>query len=119
MLRSLKRLWQDQCGQDLVEYVLLMVIVTLGVVASVRTVGQSVANGMTAASSNLMAQVPGSSGGQQSSGGGQQQGDGNQGQGNGHGGGDGEGNGHGNGNGGNGSNGQGNGSQGGSNGNGP
>ena len=117
MLRSLKRLWQDQCGQDLVEYALLMVIIALGVVASVRTVGQSVANGMTAASSNLMAQVPGSSGGQQSSGGGQQQGDGNQGQGNGHG--DGDGNGHGNGNGGNGSNGQGNGSQGGSNGNGP
>ena len=67
MLRLLKRLWQDQCGQDLVEYVLLMIIVSLGVVASVRIVGQSVANSMTAASSNLMAHVPGSSGGQQSS----------------------------------------------------
>jgi Flp pilus assembly pilin Flp len=104
-----KRLWQDECGQDLVEYVLLMIMVTLAVVASVRTVGQSVANSMTAASSNLMVNVSGSSSGSQ------QQGNGSQG--NGHG--DGDGNGHGNGNGGNGSNGQGNGSQGGGGGNGP
>jgi Flp pilus assembly pilin Flp len=106
MLRLLKRLWQDQCGQDLVEYALLMIMVGLGVVASVRSVGQSVANSMTAAASNIAVNVAG--------GGGQQQGDGDHGQGNG----DGDGNGHGNGNGGNG-NGGGNGNHGGDGGNGP
>jgi Flp pilus assembly pilin Flp len=93
MLRLLKRLWRDQSAQDLVEYVLLMIMVSLGVIASARSVGQSVANGMVAAASNLTVNTPGSNGD-------------NHGQGNGHG--DGDGNGHGNGNGNNG-NGNGNG----------
>jgi pilus assembly protein Flp/PilA len=42
MHNLIKRLWQDEEGQDLVEYGLLLVLVALVAVASISTVGSAV-----------------------------------------------------------------------------
>jgi Flp pilus assembly pilin Flp len=39
---QLKRLWQDESGQDLVEYVLLVTLVSLATIAAVQTFGVAV-----------------------------------------------------------------------------
>jgi len=38
----LKRLWQEEEGQDLVEYGLLLVLVSLGVVAAMGTLASAI-----------------------------------------------------------------------------
>jgi Flp pilus assembly pilin Flp len=54
MGNSLKHLWHDEQGQDLVEYSLLLVLIALVSAATIRTLGTSVksvfANGSSALS---------------------------------------------------------------------
>lgn len=40
----LKRLWQDEQGQDLVEYALLLVLIALAAAATIQTLGKSINN---------------------------------------------------------------------------
>jgi len=42
MQNLLKRLWQDEQGQDLVEYALLLVLIALAAAATIQTLGQSI-----------------------------------------------------------------------------
>jgi len=53
MLSVLKKLWKDQEGQDLTEYALLLVLISLVAVASMTTVGQAVSDVFTNATTNL------------------------------------------------------------------
>jgi pilus assembly protein Flp/PilA len=40
----LNRLWQDEKGQDLVEYALLLVLIALAAAATIQTLGTSIVN---------------------------------------------------------------------------
>ena len=42
MQNLLKRLWQDEQGQDLVEYALLLVLIALVAATTIQTLGSSV-----------------------------------------------------------------------------
>jgi pilus assembly protein Flp/PilA len=42
MQNLLKRLWQDEEGQDLVEYALLLVLIALAAAATIKTLGTSI-----------------------------------------------------------------------------
>ena len=53
MLSALKRLWKDQEGQDLTEYALLLVLISLVAVASMQTVGQAVSDVFANATTSL------------------------------------------------------------------
>jgi pilus assembly protein Flp/PilA len=53
MQNLLKRLWQEEDGQDLVEYALLLVLIALVAATSVRTMGNAVKNVFTNASTAL------------------------------------------------------------------
>ena len=53
MVNVLKKLWKDQEGQDLTEYALLLVLISLVAVASMQTVGQAVSDVFTNATTNL------------------------------------------------------------------
>ena len=48
-----KRLWQEETGQDLVEYGLLLVLVSLGAVAAMGTLASAISNAFGGATSNL------------------------------------------------------------------
>jgi len=41
---TLKRLWKEEEGQDLTEYALLMVLIALVAVASMQTLGTTISN---------------------------------------------------------------------------
>jgi pilus assembly protein Flp/PilA len=49
----LKRLWKEEEGQDLTEYALLLVLISLVAVVSMQTVGQAVSDVFTNATTNL------------------------------------------------------------------
>ena len=49
----LKRLWQDEQGQDLVEYALLLVLIALVAASTVQTLGTAIKSVFTNASSAL------------------------------------------------------------------
>ena len=53
MMNLLKRLWQEEEGQDLVEYGLLLVLVALGAIAAMGSLASAVSNAFGNASSNL------------------------------------------------------------------
>ena len=53
MINQLKRLWHEEEGQDLVEYGLLLVLVSLGAVAAMGTLASAISNAFGGASSNL------------------------------------------------------------------
>ena len=53
MQNLLKRLWQDEQGQDLVEYALLLVLVALVAASTVTTLGRTVAAVFTSATADL------------------------------------------------------------------
>lgn len=53
MLNVMKRLWQDEQGQDLIEYTLLMAFVALASAALFISSGQSVSEIWSASSSQL------------------------------------------------------------------
>ena len=52
-MHELRRLWTDESGQDMVEYALLLVLLTLAVLVSMRLLGTTVANFFTAISNTL------------------------------------------------------------------
>jgi pilus assembly protein Flp/PilA len=49
----LKRLWQEEVGQDLVEYGLLLTLIALVAVASMKTIGSAIKNVFSAAAINI------------------------------------------------------------------
>lgn len=53
MKSLLKRLWEEESGQDLVEYGLLLVLVSLGAVAAMGTLASAISGAFGSASSNL------------------------------------------------------------------
>jgi len=53
MKNLLKRLWQEEEGQDLVEYGLLLVLVSLGAVAAMGTLASAISGAFGNASKNL------------------------------------------------------------------
>jgi len=50
-----RTLWYDEDGQDLTEYALILVLISLVAVAILRTIGSVVYNSYSTASSNLSA----------------------------------------------------------------
>jgi Flp pilus assembly pilin Flp len=55
MKNTLKRLWHEQEGQDLVEYGLLVVLVALGAVAAMGSLATAISTAFGSAASNLTA----------------------------------------------------------------
>ena len=53
MKELLKRLWQDEEGQDLTEYALLLVLISLVAVAAMGILGSEVSNAFSNAAQNL------------------------------------------------------------------
>ena len=53
MKNLLKRLWKEEEGQDLVEYGLLLVLVSLGAVAAMGTLASAISTAFGNASKNL------------------------------------------------------------------
>ncbi len=53
MKQALKRLWQEDEGQDLTEYALLLVLVALVAIATMQTLGNTISNVFANAASNL------------------------------------------------------------------
>jgi pilus assembly protein Flp/PilA len=49
MKNLLERLWQEEEGQDLVEYALLVVLIALAVAAAMNTLANSIASAFSAA----------------------------------------------------------------------
>ncbi len=49
----LKRLWQEEAGQDLTEYALLIVLIALVAVVGMKSFGSAVSNTFSNAASNL------------------------------------------------------------------
>jgi pilus assembly protein Flp/PilA len=48
-----KRLWQEEDGQDLVEYGLLLVLVALAAVSTMNTLAKAISNVFSGATSSL------------------------------------------------------------------
>jgi pilus assembly protein Flp/PilA len=55
MKRILKRLWEQEEGQDLTEYGLLMVLVALAAIAAMQGLASAINNTFSTAASNLTA----------------------------------------------------------------
>ena len=53
MMQQIRRLWTDESGQDMVEYALLLVLLTLVVIVSLRILGPAIANFFNDVSDNL------------------------------------------------------------------
>jgi len=53
MKKQLMRLWNEQEGQDLTEYALLLVLIALAAITVMGTLGSAINNVFTAASSTL------------------------------------------------------------------
>jgi len=53
MKNLLKRLWQEESGQDLVEYGLLVVLVALAAISTMGTLASAIKNVFSAAATNL------------------------------------------------------------------
>jgi pilus assembly protein Flp/PilA len=49
----IKRLWQDEEGQDLVEYGLLLILIALVAITSMQSVGSAISDVFTNATTNL------------------------------------------------------------------
>jgi pilus assembly protein Flp/PilA len=50
----IKKLWQEEEGQDLTEYALLLVLVSLVAIATMQTLGSSISTVFANAASNLV-----------------------------------------------------------------
>jgi pilus assembly protein Flp/PilA len=57
MNQLLRRLWNDEEGQDLTEYALLLVLIALAAIASVKGLAGSIENVFNNASANLTTQI--------------------------------------------------------------
>jgi pilus assembly protein Flp/PilA len=55
MRALLRRLWQDESGQDLTEYALLVVLVALAAVASMKALATAISTAYSTAASSLTA----------------------------------------------------------------
>ena len=53
MTQQIRRLWTDESGQDLVEYALLLVLLTLVVIVALRIIGPVIAGFFNDVSDNL------------------------------------------------------------------
>lgn len=53
MLETLKRLWKEEDGQDLTEYALLLVLISLVAVTAIQGMGSAVSDTFSNAASNL------------------------------------------------------------------
>jgi pilus assembly protein Flp/PilA len=53
MKNLLRRLWKEEEGQDLIEYALLVVLISLIAVASLRVAGDAVSDAFSNAAANL------------------------------------------------------------------
>ena len=53
MKNLLKRLWKEEEGQDLTEYALLIVLISLVAIASMKAVGTTISNVFSNAAANL------------------------------------------------------------------
>lgn len=53
MKNMLKKLWQEEEGQDLVEYGLLVVLIALFAIAAMGKLGSAVSNVFSSAAANL------------------------------------------------------------------
>jgi Flp pilus assembly pilin Flp len=53
MMDTIKRLWKEEEGQDLTEYALLLVLISLIAVASLKTAGQAISDAFSNAAANL------------------------------------------------------------------
>ena len=49
----IKRLWNEEEGQDLTEYALIVVLISLIAITSMNTIGQSISNVSANAAANL------------------------------------------------------------------
>jgi pilus assembly protein Flp/PilA len=58
MMELLKRLWQEEEGQDLTEYALLLVLIALAAVAVMGTLGNSINNAFSTAATTLSSVTP-------------------------------------------------------------
>lgn len=54
MKQVIKKLWQEEEGQDLTEYALLLVLVSLVAIATMQTLGSSISTVFANAASNLV-----------------------------------------------------------------
>jgi Flp pilus assembly pilin Flp len=68
--KILLRLWKEQVAQDLVEYALLLVLVSLVLIASIKTLANGIGNVYSGAASNLTVSGGGGGGGGNGGGGG-------------------------------------------------
>ncbi len=48
-----RRLWQEEEGQDLVEYALLVVLIALGAIAAMHSLASAISDAFTNATQNL------------------------------------------------------------------
>jgi len=53
MKNLVKRLWQDESGQDLTEYALLLVLVALAAIAAMKTLATAISTVYTTAATDL------------------------------------------------------------------
>ena len=53
MKQLIRRFWTDESGQDMVEYALLLVLITLAVIVSMRLLGPAIADFFNDVSDNL------------------------------------------------------------------
>jgi len=53
MKNVIKTLWNDESGQDLTEYALLLVLVALAAIASMKTLATAIANVYSTAATDL------------------------------------------------------------------
>ena len=54
-MNTLKNLWQDEAGQDLVEYALLVVLISLAAVTAMKDLGSGISDAFQNAVGNLTA----------------------------------------------------------------
>jgi Flp pilus assembly pilin Flp len=53
MKNLMKRLWKEEEGQDLVEYILLLALMSLAAIASVKKIGAVISNVFASGATNL------------------------------------------------------------------
>jgi pilus assembly protein Flp/PilA len=52
-MNTLLRLWKEEQGQDLVEYALLVVLISMGALVAIRTLASAISDSFSNASANL------------------------------------------------------------------
>jgi pilus assembly protein Flp/PilA len=53
MISIMKRLWKEEAGQDLTEYALIVVLISLVAITSMTTIGQAISNVFTNAAASV------------------------------------------------------------------